>query len=129
MGKTKKVKTTGRFGARYGVGIRKRVLKIESEQKKKHLCPKCGFKRIKRKGTGIYYCTKCNTEFAGGAYLPETMTGKIIRKMVAQKSFLPNLKVLTEAKELEEKGEFTPELIEEIPGEKKTEERVLLVNS
>ena len=28
MGKTKKVRKAGRLGARYGVGIRKRILKV-----------------------------------------------------------------------------------------------------
>ena len=85
---TKKVKQTGRYGSRYGVGIRKRLLKVEPLQRKKQTCPKCGFKKVERISTGIFHCPKCNLEMAGGAYLPETDSGKIIRKMVEQKSFL-----------------------------------------
>ena len=97
--KTKKVKSTGRFGARYGRGIKNTVKKIEAKQNAKHTCPKCGTKRIKRKAAGIYYCTKCNAEFAGGAYIPVTMTGSIVKKMVSQKKFLPNLAELISIKE------------------------------
>jgi large subunit ribosomal protein L37Ae len=67
---TKKVGTTGRYGARYGRRIRKAVRKIEKEQKKRHPCPKCKFERLKRKDTGVWLCTKCNVKIAGGAYLP-----------------------------------------------------------
>lgn len=87
MGKTAKVKTAGRFGSRYGVGIRKRLIKVETAQKKKHRCPECGFPRVKRLAAGIYICKKCNARFAGGAYTPETMSGRIVKKMIAQKSF------------------------------------------
>ena len=96
---TKKVGPVGRFGARYGVGVKKRVLKIELKQRRKHVCPHCGFPRAKRKSAGIYQCTKCGSRFAGGAYTPSTMTGRTIQKMVSQKSFLPRLAELLEAKE------------------------------
>jgi large subunit ribosomal protein L37Ae len=87
MGNTKKVGSTGRYGTRYGVGIRKRLLKVETKQKQKHACPDCGFDRIKRTAPGIFSCSKCHTEFAGGAYLPKTMTGGIVKKIVHQKAF------------------------------------------
>ena len=87
MGRTKKVDSTGRFGSKYGVGIRRRVLKIELRQKESKPCPECGVSRVKRVQRGIFACRKCGYEFAGGAYLPETLAGRIIKKMVAQKSF------------------------------------------
>ncbi len=108
MKKTKKVKTTGRFGVRYGVGIRKTLLKVEEKQKTKQKCPKCGFVRVKRKAKGIFLCKKCGYTFSGGAYLPVTMSGTVVSKMVTQKSFLPHLTELVELKErkpLEEKPE------------------------
>ncbi len=85
--KTKRVKSAGRFGSRYGVGIRKRILKIEEKQKAEHLCPSCKKGLLKRKATGIYLCNKCNYKLAGGAYTPETLIGNAVRKMVSQKSF------------------------------------------
>lgn len=99
MSSTKKVKQAGRFGPRYGKGIRDRVTKIEVKQRKLHRCPNCGFKTVKRISTGIYKCKKCNTEFAGGAYTPATMTGKIVTKMVKQRKFTPLVKELLEVSE------------------------------
>lgn len=87
MGNTKKVRKTGRLGSRYGVGIRKRLLKIEDKQEQNYTCPFCGFKKVKRKAAGLFICKKCNAKFAGGAYLPTTLPGSIIKKTVAQKSF------------------------------------------
>jgi len=87
MGNTKKVRTTGRLGSRYGVGIRKKLLKIEDKQESNYNCPFCGFKKVKRTAAGLYVCRKCNAKFAGGAYLPSTLPGTIIKKTVAQKSF------------------------------------------
>ncbi|MBI4044408.1 MAG: 50S ribosomal protein L37ae [Candidatus Diapherotrites archaeon] len=89
MGNTKKVHSTGRYGARYGVGVKKRVLKVEAKQSQKHECPFCGFKKIARKTRGIFQCKKCGKRFAGGAFTPHTLAGGIIKKMVSQKSFLP----------------------------------------
>ncbi len=91
MGRTRKVHSTGRFGSRYGVGIRKRVLKVETQQKEKHSCPECSLGVLKRKAAGVYFCTKCKKEFAGGAYVPKTMTGSLIKKMVMQKKYTPEV--------------------------------------
>jgi len=107
---TKKVKSAGRFKSRYGVGIRKRVIKVESKQRQDFECPECGFKRMKRESTGVFKCAKCGLKAAGGAYLPVTMTGSIVRKMVAQKSFLPMASELLESSE--KKGEEKPEKVE-----------------
>ncbi len=82
MGRTKKVHTAGRFGVRYGLGIRKRILKVEVLQKRKHVCPSCGARAVKRVSTGIFRCEKCGATFAGGAYYPETMVGRTVRKVI-----------------------------------------------
>ena len=87
MGNTKKVGTTGRLGSRYGVGIRKRLIKVEQAQAKPIPCPSCGFSNVKRMAAGLFHCKKCEAEFTGGAYEPRTLIGKAISKMVAQKAF------------------------------------------
>lgn len=106
---TKKVYSTGRFGSRYGVGIRKRVIKVEARQRAKKKCPECKLGNLKRRAAGIYFCSKCEKEFAGGAYVPETMTGSLIKKMVSQKKFSSELKEEEEPKEIEVKVKKEPE--------------------
>ncbi|MBC7081793.1 MAG: 50S ribosomal protein L37Ae [Thermoplasmatales archaeon] len=71
--RTKKVKSAGKFGVRYGVKTRHIYREIDEKQRLKYVCPKCGRKRVKRESTGIWVCKKCNTKFAGGAYVPETI--------------------------------------------------------
>jgi len=123
MAETKKVKSTGRFGTRYGVGIRKRILKVEAKQKQKHKCPSCGFKKVKRTAAGIFECNKCGAKFAGGAYFPETMSGQVVNKMISQKSFLPHMAELIEAKENPPETEEQQELEEKALKEKNPEKK------
>lgn len=99
MHKTKKVKSAGRFGSRYGRGIRDRVVNVEEKQRRFHECPSCGFNKVKRVSTGLFRCRKCNAVFTGGAYYPSTMGGTIVKKMVSQRKFLPMVKELIEARE------------------------------
>ena len=61
----------GRFGARYGIKVRRKVDNIERKQKSKHLCPYCGVLKVKRISLGIFQCKKCEIKFTGGAYTPK----------------------------------------------------------
>ncbi len=65
---TKKVGSTGRFGARYGLTIKQRVLAIEKRQKAKYECPSCKKNAVKRVAKGIWQCNKCNHKFTGKAF-------------------------------------------------------------
>jgi large subunit ribosomal protein L37Ae len=67
---TKKVKSAGRFGSRYGRKIRQRVVDIEQKQKAKHQCPHCNKWSVKRLAAGIFQCKKCDSKFTGKAYYP-----------------------------------------------------------
>jgi large subunit ribosomal protein L37Ae len=69
--------TTGRFGSRYGKGIKKKVAEIEKVQKRRHVCPSCGMPYVKRLASGIWVCKKCGTKFAGASYVPKA---EIIKK-------------------------------------------------
>ena len=74
--RTKKVGIAGRMGARYGLSVRKQIKNIETEQRKRHECPRCHHAAVKRVSTGIWACRHCELRFAGGAYLPTTAAGR-----------------------------------------------------
>ena len=66
--KTKKSKSSGRYGARYGKRVRTKLVKIESKQRKKQKCPFCGKLGVKRLSKGIWKCSKCDKKFASDTY-------------------------------------------------------------
>jgi large subunit ribosomal protein L37Ae len=108
----KKTKAIKRLGSRYGKGIRDRVEKTERDRKKQ-TCPKCGKNSVKRKAYGVWKCSKCGAEFAGGAYSPVTDMGRIASRVIKtpEKAKLV-MEEYEETKEVE-----TPEK-EEKPGKK-----------
>jgi large subunit ribosomal protein L37Ae len=69
---TKKVGTTGRYGPRYVTKTKKVVLEMENKEKQARVCPYCERPALKRIAAGIWYCKKCKTKFAGGAYFPKS---------------------------------------------------------
>jgi len=73
--RTKKVGTSGRFAERYGVRSRTMIREVESQQKLRHACPRCGQKAVQRTSTSIWECSKCGNVYAGGAYFPTTPAG------------------------------------------------------
>ena len=66
--KSKKTKSAGRFGARYGKKIRDKLVKVESKQRKKQKCPFCKKLGVKRLSKGIWKCPKCGKKFTGETY-------------------------------------------------------------
>jgi len=80
--RTKKVGPAGRYQARYGVKARTILRNVELAQRVKHICPSCGHQKVKRIGTSIFQCKKCDIKFAGGAYLPKTESGQNVEKML-----------------------------------------------
>ena len=66
--KLKKVKSSGRFGARYGRSVRRKVVDVESKQRVKQKCPYCGKLGVKRLSKGIWKCKKCDKKFASDTY-------------------------------------------------------------
>ena len=67
-----KIGMMGRYGARYGTRTKKIAGEIELRQRQKQTCPYCERKTLKRVAAGIWFCRKCKSKFAGGAYLPRT---------------------------------------------------------
>jgi large subunit ribosomal protein L37Ae len=66
--RTKKVKSAGRFGARYGRRVRVKIAEIEAEQRKKQQCIFCDG-RAKRLSKGIWACLKCGKKFASNTFI------------------------------------------------------------
>ncbi len=66
--KSKKTKSAGRFGARYGRAVKVKLVGVEEKQRKKQKCPYCGKLGVKRLSAGIWNCKKCGKKFASDAY-------------------------------------------------------------
>ncbi|MEK6812981.1 MAG: 50S ribosomal protein L37ae [Nanoarchaeota archaeon] len=58
----------GRFGARYGASLRRKVQEVEEKLKAQKQCPDCKKLTLKRIASGIWQCNTCNLKFAGNAY-------------------------------------------------------------
>jgi large subunit ribosomal protein L37Ae len=71
--KSKKSKSAGRFGARYGKKIKAKLVKVEEKQRKKQKCPFCEKLGVKKLSKGIWQCTrkKCDKKFASNTYYLE----------------------------------------------------------
>lgn len=110
--KTKKVGSTGRFGARYGAKLRRRVLDIERRRAEPQRCPSCATRALTREAVGLWSCKKCGLSFAGGAYVPFTDAGKAARRAIAQRvsgDFL----ALRDEDEIVDPSDFLPNVEEE----------------
>ena len=66
--KSKKSKSAGRFGARYGKKVRDNLVKVEVKQRVKQKCPFCEKLGVKRLSKGIWHCSKCDKKFASNTY-------------------------------------------------------------
>lgn len=66
--KLKKVKSSGRFGARYGRSVRSKMADAETKQRVKQICPYCKKSGVKRLSKGIWKCSKCNKKFASDTF-------------------------------------------------------------
>ncbi len=71
--KKSKRRTSKRFGARYGLRVKKMVDAIEAQSRKKYRCPYCGKVAVKRVAVGIWQCKSCGAKFTGKAYTVEEM--------------------------------------------------------
>lgn len=65
---TKKVGIAGKFGPRYGVTIRKRIIEVSRARQKRQQCPECQHYAVKRESSGIWKCRHCKLVFAAAAY-------------------------------------------------------------
>jgi len=66
--KSKKTKSAGRFGARYGKRPKDKLVKVEIKQRVKQICPFCERVGVKRISKGVWECPKCKKRFASNVY-------------------------------------------------------------
>lgn len=121
---TRKVGSTGRFGPRYGLNVRRRTRAVEEQQFKKHACPQCLTGRLKRVSTAVWRCRKCDHKFAGGAYVPSTGVRDRRTQEVQLEASETEIEVAQEAlEEVEEpeEAEVTAEDIDDALEEEPTE--------
>lgn len=70
--------SAGRFGARYGRVARRRVAEIEGDTQNASV----DGDDVKRVGTGIWVNEETGETFTGGAYRPETPSGKTVTRSI-----------------------------------------------
>jgi large subunit ribosomal protein L37Ae len=68
--RTVKAGSSGRYGTRYGVVIRKLTRDIERSQRSNFECPSCHHMSVRRVSSGIWACRHCQAKFAAGCYNP-----------------------------------------------------------
>ena len=68
--KSKKTKSAGRFGARYGKKAKDKLVQVEEKQRQRQTCPFCEKEGVKRLSRGVWQCSrkKCNKKFAHNVY-------------------------------------------------------------
>ena len=69
--KKKKIGAAGKFGAGYGINVRKNYNAIEVHQRKRQVSPFYSKARAVRLAKGIWKCKKTGKVFAGPAYYLE----------------------------------------------------------
>jgi len=73
-----RVGSAGRFGARYGRIARRRVAEIEDDMETATV----DGDDVTRVGTGIWKNEETGETFTGGAYRPETPTGRTVQRSI-----------------------------------------------
>jgi large subunit ribosomal protein L37Ae len=114
--RTKKVGSSGRLGARYGVRIRKRIADVELQSKGRHECPKCKAVALGRTASGIWACRHCGAEFASSSYMPTPPAA--VRREVSEVMAIAKIKEAG-AEEMPEESELLPEAEEKADKHKK----------
>ncbi len=80
MAKVKSSSSTKRYGTRYGKTLKEKASRIEKNMRKRHNCPFCGKPAVRRVSAGIWHCRKCDSRFAGQAYVPESRFKTAVRE-------------------------------------------------
>lgn len=66
--RTKSGGSTGWMGPRYGIRLRRRVQDVDAVSRASYACPKCSTLTVRRVGSGLFKCRRCERTFASDAY-------------------------------------------------------------
>lgn len=80
--RTQKAGATARYGARYGVSVRRRAGAAIAKKSRKYTCPNCQYPQVRRKAAGIWECRKCQHTFSGGVWEPYTRASDANKRIV-----------------------------------------------
>jgi len=80
--RTQKAGATARFGARYGVSVRRRAGSALAKKSRKYTCPSCHYPKVRRQAAGIWECRKCDHKFSGGVWEPYTRASDANKRIV-----------------------------------------------
>ena len=89
------------YGVRYGRRLREKIGKIAHEKRVSNSCPYCHYNKVKRIAAGIWFCNKCSSKFAAGAYY----VGKKLEKVDAETQSSEKIEKSATASELLDKTE------------------------
>jgi large subunit ribosomal protein L37Ae len=56
------------MGPKYGIRIRRRVQEVDRAAKASYVCPKCSTMTVRRVGSGLFHCRRCERTFASDSY-------------------------------------------------------------
>lgn len=70
--------------AKFGASIRKLADAADRARKDKYECPKCGKRKVVRKGYAVWKCKSCESVYAGGAYSLRTEAGEIALRLAKE---------------------------------------------
>jgi large subunit ribosomal protein L37Ae len=56
------------MGPRYGIRLRRRVQDVDQVSRSAYACPKCSTLTVRRVGSGLFKCSRCERTFASDAY-------------------------------------------------------------
>jgi large subunit ribosomal protein L37Ae len=70
---------------RSGAELRKRADKVDAIKSSSFACPKCGKKKVKRKGNSLWECKSCGGVFVGGTYSLSTPAGEVAARLFEEK--------------------------------------------
>lgn len=69
---------------KFGARLRKLADAAINAKNSLYECPKCGKRKVRRRGNARWECKSCSTVFAGGAYSFSTSVGEVASRSISE---------------------------------------------